>query len=132
MPEQRRGMPNWVFIVAGALVLAVYLFSKFLGQRTILKAVMGEPGDLVNRAMQSAKISPRITSRTGEITARNFKVKQLGAQKDTSVFQFFLQGERADATIKLWMIKRPSGQWDIIKTDTLFSATKSAAAQASE
>ncbi|MCA8829276.1 hypothetical protein [Hymenobacter pini] len=128
MSEKRRGLPNWVFIVAGALVLAVYVFGKFFGQKTILKAMLGEPGDIVNRAMKSAKVSPRITSRTGEITERNFKVHQLGAKKDTSVFQFFLQGERADATIKLWMVRRPSGKWDMIKTDTLFSAPKTAQA----
>ncbi|RTQ51582.1 hypothetical protein EJV47_07215 [Hymenobacter gummosus] len=132
MPEKRRGLPNWVFIVAGALVLAVYLFSKFVGQKTILKAVLGEPGDLVARAMKSAKYSPRITNRIGEISGTNFKVQQLGAKKDTNVFQFLLQGERGDATIKLWMVKRRAGKWDIIKTDTLFSAKKTAAAQASE
>jgi hypothetical protein len=121
MPEKRRGLPNWVFIVVGALVLAVYLFAKFVGQKTILKAVLGEPGDIVNRAMKSAKFSPRITSRIGPIHSSNFKVRQLGAKKDTSVFQFLLQGERGEANIKLWMVKRPSGQWDLIKTDTLFS-----------
>lgn len=131
MPAKRRGLPNWVFIVAGALVLAIYLFGKFVGQKTILKAVLGEPGDLVARAMKSAKYSPRITNRIGEISGTNFQVKQLGAKKDTSVFQFLLQGERGDATIKLWMVKRRAGKWDVIKTDTLFSAKKSAAAQAS-
>ncbi|RAK70352.1 hypothetical protein DLM85_05785 [Hymenobacter edaphi] len=109
-----------MFIVAGALVLAVYLFGKFVGQKTILKAVLGEPGDLVARAMKSAKYSPRITNRIGEISGTNFKVKQLGAKKDTNVFQFVLQGERGEATLKMWMVKRPSGQWDMIKTDTLF------------
>jgi hypothetical protein len=132
MPEKRRGLPNWVFIALGATVLAGYLFIKFVGQKTILKAVLGEPGEVVARAMKSAKVSPRITNRTGEITGQTFKVKQLGSRKDSSIFQFTLEGERADAIIKLWMVRRPSGQWDLIKTDTLFSAKKSAAAQASD
>jgi predicted aminopeptidase len=128
MPEKRSGLPNWVYLLLGATVLAGYLFVKYLGQRTILKAVLGEPAELVNRAMRSAKVSPRITNRTGKITAKNFKVEKLGANKDTLVFRFFLDGERADATVKLWMAKRPSGDWKIVKSDTLFAEQQTSAA----
>ncbi|TYZ08306.1 hypothetical protein FY528_12685 [Hymenobacter lutimineralis] len=114
----------------GAVVFGLFLFGKYLVQPTLLRTVLGEPGNLVNRAMKSAKVSPRITRRTGEITAKNFKVEKLGARKDTTVFRFFMEGERADATIKLWMVKRPSGQWEVFKTDTLFSAVKTASAHA--
>lgn len=130
MPEKRRGLPNWVFLALGATIFAGYLFVRYLGQRTVLKAVLGKPADVVDRAMDSAAASPRITARIGEVSTKVFKLKRSGSQKDTLAVQFVVQGERADATIKLWMVERPSGQWDLVKTDTIFSAAKTGPAQA--
>lgn len=121
MQEKRRGFPNWGYVLIGALAFAGFYFVKNMGQRTILKAVLGDPADLINRAMSSARVSPRITSRTGKITAKNFKLEKLGATKDSLSFRFFLDGEQADATVRLWMAKRPSGDWEIIKSDTVFT-----------
>lgn len=105
----------------GALAFALFYFVRNMGQQTLLKAVLGAPGDLVNKAISSAQFAPRVTSKTGKITARNFKVDNLSATKDTLVFRFLLDGEQADATIKIWMTKRPSGKWEIVKSDTLFT-----------
>ncbi|MDU0371291.1 hypothetical protein ACFPAF_12860 [Hymenobacter endophyticus] len=121
MQEKRRGFPNWGYVLIGALAFAGFYFVKNMGQRTILKAVLGDPADLINRAMSSARISPRITSRTGKITAKNFKLEKLGAKEDSLSFRFFLDGEQADATVRLWMARRPSGDWEIIKSDTVFT-----------
>jgi hypothetical protein len=112
---------NWRYLLLGALAFAVYCFAKYLGQQTLLKTVLGEPGDIVNNAMSSARVSPRITSRTGKITARSFKVEDMSAKKDTLIFRFLLDGEQADAAIKIWTTKRPSGKWEIVKSDTLFT-----------
>jgi hypothetical protein len=121
MPAKRRGFPNWGYLVLGALAFAGFYFIKNMGQRTVLKAVLGEPGGLITKAMSSARVSPRITSRTGPITAKNFKVKRLGATRDSLSFRFFLDGERADATVRIWMARRPSGEWHIVKSDTVFT-----------
>jgi hypothetical protein len=111
----------WRYLLLAALVFAAFCFVKYRGQQTVLKAVLGEPGELVNAAMSSARVSSRITSRTGRITAKSFKVEDISATKDTLVFRFLLNGEQADATIKIWTTKQPSGKWEIVKSDTLFS-----------
>jgi len=121
MQAKGRGFPNWGYLLLGALAFAGFYFIKNMGQRTIMKAVLGGPGDLISTAMSSARVSPRITNRTGVITAKNFKVEKLGATKDSLSFRFFLDGERADATIRLWMARRPSGNWEIVKSDTVFT-----------
>ena len=121
MPAKRRGFPNWGYVLLGALAFAGFFFVKNMGQKTVLKAVLGEPAEVINKAMSSARVSPQITNRTGRITAKNFKLEQLGATKDSLSFRFFLDGERADATVRLWMARRPSGDWEIIKSDTLFT-----------
>jgi hypothetical protein len=111
----------WGHLLVGALAFAAFYFIKNMGQQTVLKAVLGEPGAIVNNAMNSARVSPRITSRTGTITAKNFKVEEMSATKDTLIFRFLLDGEQADAAIKIWTTKRPSGKWEIVKSDTLFT-----------
>ncbi|UOG76251.1 hypothetical protein MTX78_06540 [Hymenobacter tibetensis] len=121
MPEKHRSFPNWGYLVLGALAFAGFYFVKNMGQKTVLKAMLGEPGGLINRAMSSARVSQRITSRTGKITAKNFKTEGISATKDTLAFRFFLDGERADATVRLWMAKRLSGEWEIVKSDTVFT-----------
>ncbi|MBO0357287.1 hypothetical protein J0X19_04970 [Hymenobacter sp. BT186] len=121
MPAKRRGFPNWGYLLLGALAFAGFYFIKNMGQQTVLKAILGEPADLVNKAMNSARVSPRITNKTGPITAKKFKVEKLGATKDSLSFRFFLDGERADATVRLWMARRPSGEWHIVKSDTVFT-----------
>lgn len=121
MKAKDKPFPNWGYLLIGALAFAAYCFVKYMGQQTVLKAVLGEPGDIVNNAMNSARVSPRITSRTGKITARSFKVEDMSATKDTLIFRFLLDGEQADATIKIWTTKGPSGKWEIVKSDTLFT-----------
>jgi hypothetical protein len=121
MQPKSRGFQYWGYLLVGALAFAVFYFVKNMGQQTVLKTVLGEPGDIVNSAMNSARVSPRIASRTGRITAQSFKVEDLSATKDTLIFRFLLDGERADAAIKIWTTKRPSGKWEIVKSDTLFT-----------
>ncbi|MBX0290664.1 hypothetical protein K3G63_09460 [Hymenobacter sp. HSC-4F20] len=121
MPSKSRVFPTWGYVLLGVLAFAGFYFVKNLGQRTIMKAVLGEPADLIAQAMSSARVSPRITSRTGRIRSKNFKVENLSAKKDSLVFRFLLDGDRANATIKLWMTRRASGNWEIVKSDTLFS-----------
>jgi hypothetical protein len=121
MAEKERSFPTWGYLLLGALACAAFYFVRTRGQQTIMKAVLGEPGDLISTAMSSARVSPRITSRTGTITAKSFKLEKLSAEKDSLAFRFFLEGEHANATIKLWMARQPSGQWKIVKGDTLFS-----------
>ncbi|RYU76385.1 hypothetical protein [Hymenobacter persicinus] len=121
MGEKNRGFPIWGYLLLGALAFAAFIFIKNMGQQTIIKAVLGEPGSLVSKAMSTARVSPRITRRTGRISAKNFKVEKLSANKDSLAFRFFLEGENADATIKLWMARKPSGEWQIVKSDTLFT-----------
>jgi|GEM_PF-5170909 len=121
MQVKGSGFPTWGYLLLGALAFAAFCFVKYMGQRTLMKAVLGEPGDLISTAMSSARVSPRITSRTGRITAKNFKVEDMSATKDTLIFRFLLDGEQADAAIKIWTTKRPSGKWEIVKSDTLFT-----------
>ncbi|WP_188811562.1 hypothetical protein [Hymenobacter cavernae] len=121
MPAKSRSLQNWWVLLFGALAFATFYFVKNMGQRTLMKAVLGEPADLVTAAMSSARVSPRITNRTGRITAKNFKVENLSAKKDSLVFRFLLEGERSTANIKLWMSMQPSGEWKIVKSDTLFT-----------
>jgi hypothetical protein len=121
MQPKSQGFQYWGYLLVGALAFAAFYFIKNMGQQTVLKAVLGEPGDIVNNAINSARVSPRITSRTGTITAKNFKVEDMSATKDTLIFRFLLDGERADAAIKIWTTKRPSGKWEIVKSDTLYT-----------
>ncbi|MBC6610939.1 hypothetical protein H8B15_08390 [Hymenobacter sp. BT507] len=121
MQAKGRGFPNWGYMLLGLLAFAAFYFVRTMGQQTLMKAMLGEPADLIAKAMSSARVSPRITSRTGRITAKNFKVENLNAKKDSLVFRFLLDGERADASIKIWMTKRPSGNWEIVRSDTLFT-----------
>jgi hypothetical protein len=121
MQPKSQGFQYWGYLLVGALAFAAFYFIKNMGQQTVLKAVLGEPGNIINEAMNSARVSPRITSRTGRITAKNFKVEDMSATKDTLIFRFLLDGERADAAIKIWTTKRPSGKWEIVKSDTLYT-----------
>ena len=121
MQPKSRGFQYWGYLLVGALAFAAFYSVKNMGQQAVLKAVLGEPGNIVNEAMNSARISPRITSRTGAITAKSFKVEDLSATKDTLIFRFFLDGDQADAAIKIWTTKRPSGKWEIVKSDTLYT-----------
>ncbi|MDF7810428.1 hypothetical protein [Hymenobacter sp. YC55] len=121
MQAKTRGFPNWGYLLLGALAFATFYFVKNMGQRTIMKAVLGKPADLIATAMSSAKASSRITSRTGKITGKNFRVQKLNSKGDSLAFQFFLKGEYSNATIKLWMVRRPSGEWKTVKSDTLFT-----------
>jgi len=121
MQPKSQGFQYWGYLLVGALAFAAFYFIKNMGQQTVLKAVLGEPGNIINEAMNSARVSPRITSRTGRITAKNFKVEDMSATKDTLIFRFLLDGEQADAAIKIWTTKRPSGKWEIVKSDTLYT-----------
>ena len=121
MQPRSRGFQYWGYLLMGALAFAAFYFVKNMGQQAVLKAALGEPGNIVNEAMNSARISPRITSRTGAITAKSFKVEDLSATEDTLIFRFFLDGDQADAAIKIWTTKRPSGKWEIVKSDTLYT-----------
>ncbi|WP_155832860.1 hypothetical protein [Hymenobacter swuensis] len=120
MQAKSRRFQYWGYLLAGALAFAGFYFVKTMGQKMILKSVIGEPAEVIDRAMNSARVSPRITSRIGEVSSRNFQLNQIGNRKDTLVFRVSLKGERADAALKLWMVKRPSGEWNIVKSDTLF------------
>ena len=112
---------NWGYLLLGALAFAAFNFVKYRGQRTLMKAVLGEPAELISTVMDSARVSPIITSRTGSISAKSFKVEKLSANKDSLAFRFFLEGEYSAANIKIWMVKRPSGEWEIVKSDTIFT-----------
>ncbi|MBF9224258.1 hypothetical protein [Hymenobacter ruricola] len=121
MQVKNQRFQYWGYLLMGALVFATFLLIKYMGQQTVLKAVLGEPGEIVNNAMNSARVSPRITSKTGAITARSFKMEDMSATKDTLIYRFLLDGEHADAAIKIWMTKRTSGKWEIVKSDTLYT-----------
>jgi hypothetical protein len=121
MQVKVNGFQYWGYLLVGALAFAAFCFVKTMGQRTIMKAVLGGPAGLISTAMDSARVSPKITRRTGSISAKSFKVEKLSANKDSLAFRFFLEGEYSAATIKLWMVRRPSGEWEIVKSDTLFS-----------
>lgn len=124
MPAKRRGLPTWVFLVAGFTVFAVYFFVKHFGQKLLLKAVVGTPAELITKVMDSTHVSPRITDRTGRIRHRDFKVEKMNPKRDSLVFRYLLRGPRADAVIKLWMARQRSGKWVLYKTDTLFTEAK--------
>ena len=121
MQEKSGHFPTWGYLLLGALAFTAFCFIKYMGQQTLMKLVLGKPAELVSTAMNSAKISPRITSKTGIITARSFKVEKFNSKGDSLAFRFLLKGEFSAATIKLWMIKRPSGEWKIVKSDTVFT-----------
>jgi hypothetical protein len=121
MQPNSRGFQYWRYLLVGALAFAAFYFIKNMGQQTVLKAVLGEPGDIINNALNSARVSPRITDRTGVVTAKSFKVEDMSAAKDTLIYRFLLDGEQADAAIRIWMTKRSSGKWEIVKSDTLFT-----------
>jgi len=120
MQAKSRRFQYWGYLLVGALAFAGFYFVSTMGQKVFLKAVLGEPAEVIDEAMNSARVSPRITSRIGEVSSRNFQLHQIGNRKDTLVFRVSLKGERADAALKLWMVKRPSGEWNIVKSDTLF------------
>lgn len=124
MQAKDRPFPNWGYLLIGALAFAAFCFVKYMGQQTLMKFALGEPGELISSAMNSARVSPRITAKTGKITARNFKVERISANKDSLTFRFTLDGENADAIIKIQMAKQPSGQLKIVKSDTLFTKQK--------
>lgn len=111
----------WRYMLVGALAFAALHFVKNMGQRTLLRAVLGGPAELIMTAMNSARVSPRITSRTGKIASKNFKTEKFSADKDSLAFRFLLKGEKADATIRIWMVRRASGNWDVVKSDTSFT-----------
>lgn len=121
MQEKRSGFPSWGYVLLGVLAFAGFYFVRTRGQKTLLKAILGEPAEVLHKAVNSARVSPRIISRIGKVSSRNFQLKQTGTRKDTLVFRVSLDGERADATLKLWMVKRTSGKWEIVKSDTLFT-----------
>lgn len=121
MEAKERIFPVWGYLLIGALAFAAYCFVKYMGQQTVLKAVLGEPAELITTAMSTAKVSPRITRHTGLITAKSFKLEKTNSKGDSLAFRFLLNGEQSNATIKLWMVKQPSGVWKTVKSDTTFS-----------
>ncbi|MET4107172.1 hypothetical protein [Hymenobacter sp. UYP22] len=121
MPEKRSGIPTWGYLLAGLLVFALYYGSKRLSGEEVMRFALGKKSEIMLSAMGRSKVSPRIMRRTGKIVSRKFDVGDPGPKEDSITFRLVLKGEKATATIRTRMMKQPSGEWQMVKSDTAFS-----------
>ncbi|WP_133271948.1 hypothetical protein [Hymenobacter radiodurans] len=120
MQAKGRSFPNWGYILLGAVAFAAFYFIKNLKEEDFFK-LAGKHPDMVLSAMSGKNISPRILSRTGKIVSKNFQVDKPGSKRDSLTFRVILKGEKSTATIKTRVIMQPSGEWKMVKSDTVFT-----------
>jgi hypothetical protein len=121
MQAKGRGWQNWVYVALGIVVFAAYYFIKQLKAEDFVKLAMGKKSEMIIAALNSAKISPRILSRTGKIVSKKFDAGKPGPKQDSLTFRLVLKGEKATATIKTKVMRQPSGEWKMLKSDTIFT-----------
>ncbi|WP_375437224.1 hypothetical protein [uncultured Hymenobacter sp.] len=121
MPVNNRGLQNWGYVLLGAAAFAAFYFIKNLKEEAIFEAMLGKKSDVVLSAMNTAKTSPHILSRTGKIVSKKFQVDKLGSKQDTLAFRVILKGEKSTATIKTQVIRQASREWKMLKSDTVFT-----------
>jgi hypothetical protein len=121
MQSNGRGFPNWGYIVLGALAFAAFYFITNLKEEDFIKLALSKKSDIVLSAMSGKNISPRILSRTGKIVSKNFQVDKSGSKRDSLTFRVTLKGEKSTATIKTRVVMQPSGEWKMVKSDTIFT-----------
>jgi hypothetical protein len=121
MQAKSRGFQNWVILLLGAVAFAAFYFIKNLKGEDVFKLAVGKKSHVITAALNGAKTSPRILNRTGKIVSKDFKLDKLGPREDSVSFRIILKGEKSTATIKTQVIKQPSGEWKMIKSDTIFT-----------
>ena len=121
MQAKGRSFPDWGYLVLGAVAFAVFYFINNLKEEDFLKLAIGKKPDILISAMSGKNISPRILSRTGKIVSKNFHVDKPGSKRDSLTFRVTLKGEKSTATIKTRVVMQPSGEWKMVKSDTVFT-----------
>lgn len=121
MQEKSGGTRTWVYIALGIAAFAAYYFIKSIKAADVVRLAMGKQSEFVISALNATKISPRILSRTGKIVSKKFDAGKPGPKQDSLTFRLVLKGEKATATIKTKVIKQPSGEWKMLKSDTTFT-----------
>jgi hypothetical protein len=121
MQTKSRSFQNWGILLLGAVAFAAFYFIKNLKGEDVFELALGKKSDVVVAALNGAKSSPRILSRTGKIVSKDFKLDKLGPREDSLAFRVILKGEKSTATIKTQVVKQPSGEWKMIKSDTTFT-----------
>jgi hypothetical protein len=121
MQAKGRGPRNWVYVTLGIVVFAAYYLIKQLKTEDFVRLAMGKKSEMIMAALNSAKISPRILSRTGKIVSKKFDAGKPGPKQDSLTFRLVLKGEKATATIKTKVMRQPSGEWKMLKSDTIFT-----------
>lgn len=121
MQSKSRGFQNWGYVALGAAAFALFYFIKSLKGEDFVKLALGKKSDIVLSAMGAGNASPRILSRTGKIVSKKFDAGKPGPKQDSLTFRIILKGEKATATIRTRVIKQPSGEWKMVKSDTVYS-----------
>lgn len=121
MQEKGRGFQNWGYVALGAAAFALFYFIKSLKGEDFVKLALGKKSDVVLTAMGAGIASPRILSHTGKIVSKKFDAGKPGPKQDSLTFRLVLKGEKATATIRTKIIKQPSGEWKVVKSDTTYT-----------
>ncbi|UOQ76366.1 hypothetical protein MUN84_17620 [Hymenobacter sp. 5516J-16] len=105
----------------GIVAFAAYYLIRSIKAEDVVRLAMGKKSELVLSALNSANVSPRILSRTGKIVSKKFDAGKPGPKQDSLTFRLVLKGEKATATIKTKVMRQPSGEWKMLKSDTVFT-----------
>ncbi|WP_139923853.1 hypothetical protein [Hymenobacter sp. DG01] len=121
MQEKSGGTRSWVYVALGILAFVGYYLIKRIKAEDVVRLAMGKQSEFVISALNGAKVSPRILSRTGKIVSKKFDAGKPGPKEDSVTFRLVLKGEKATATIKTKVMRQPSGEWKMLKSDTIFT-----------
>ncbi|UPL50035.1 hypothetical protein [Hymenobacter sublimis] len=121
MHAKSRGLQNWGYVALGIVAFAAYYLIRSIKAEDVVRLAMGKKSELVLSALNSANVSPRILSRTGKIVSKKFDAGKPGPKQDSLTFRLVLKGEKATATIKTKVMRQLSGEWKMLKSDTVFT-----------
>ncbi|GAB3289190.1 hypothetical protein [Hymenobacter tenuis] len=121
MQEKGSGLQNWVYVLLGFLAFAAFYIIKSFKTEDFVRLAMGKKSEIILAALDGAKVSPRILSRTGKIVSKKFDAGKPGPKQDSLTFRLVLKGEKATATIKTKVMRQPSGEWKMLQSDTTFT-----------
>ncbi|OUJ73023.1 hypothetical protein [Hymenobacter crusticola] len=109
---------KWLLLLPASLIL--YLaFDPILNR--LDKQMLGAHPEVILKAINSAKASPKIVGRTGTILSESHRLDKRSSEPDSLILQINLKGEKSTATITAYAVKQAAGAWRIYKGDTIFT-----------
>ncbi|AIZ63246.1 hypothetical protein PK28_05275 [Hymenobacter sp. DG25B] len=100
--------------------LGFCLFAFAFSKATHLYIITQTP-DVIQNAVNNAKVSGRILSRTGDIFSEEYSFEKQNLERDSLQFSIKLKGEKAAVLIEGVARKQSNNDWNIFRSDTIFT-----------